>query len=368
MIIIAFISMFVVAVLGLVYLVNRFHRFECVRRVGEKRKKLSWLLAALPVLIIALVFYLQTVSTTVFILHLMVFWLLCDVVGMIIKRIRKRDFKRYYAGACAIFITVAYLAVGWYYAHHVYQTEYQIKTEKSLGEQGLRIVQISDSHVGATFDGEGFAGYMEDVQKTNPDVVVITGDFVDDDTVREDMITSCRALGKLKTTYGVYFVFGNHDKGYFDNRDFTEEQLRQELGKNQVKILEDESVLIDDRFYIIGRQDRSEADREDMKTLTNELDSSKYMIVLDHQPHDFENQKKTGVDLVLCGHTHGGQMFPIGITGELSGENDKTYGLEKREETTFIVSSGISDWAIPFKTAAIAEYVVIDIKKCDNRH
>lgn len=368
MIIIAFISMFVVAVFGLVYLVNRFHRFECVRRIGEKRKKLSWLLAALPVLIIALVFYFQTVSTTVFVLHLMVFWLLCDVISLLIKRIRKRDFKRYYAGACAILITVAYLTVGWYYAHHVYQTEYEITTEKSLGQETLRVVQISDSHLGATFDGEGFAKYMRDVQNTNPDVVVVTGDFVDDDTVKTDMIASCQALGELKTTYGVYFVFGNHDKGYFNHRDFTEQELRQELEINQVKILEDESVFIDDRFYIIGRQDRSVGERADMKTLTKGLDSSKYMIVLDHQPHDFENQKKTGVDLVLCGHTHGGQMFPIGITGELSGENDKTYGLEKREETTFIVSSGISDWAIPFKTAAIAEYVVIDIKKCGNRH
>lgn len=362
MIIIAFISLFVIALLGLVYLVNRFHRFEFIRKIGKERKKLSWLLAVLPVVVILLFFYLKTVSTVIFVLHLMVFWLLCDIISMIIKRIRKQDFRRYYSGVCAILITVVYLAIGWYYAHHVYQTEYQLKTEKSVGKEGLRVVQISDSHVGATFDGEGFAGYMKDVQKTNPDVVVITGDFVDDDTIKRDMITSCRALGELKTTYGVYFVFGNHDKGYFDHRDFTEEQLRQELEKNQVEILEDESVLIDERFYIIGRQDRSEEGRADMKTLTKELDFSKYMIVLDHQPHDFENQKEIGVDLVLCGHTHGGQLFPVGITGELSGENDKTYGLEKRKDTTFIVSSGISDWAIPFKTAAIAEYVVIDIQ------
>lgn len=362
MIIIAFISMFVVALLGLAYLLNRFHRFAWVRKIGEERKKLSWLLAALPVLVIIIFFYMKTVATTLFVLHLIAFWFLCDLVNLVIRKIRGRDFRRYYAGACAIVITVAYLAVGWYNCHHVYQTKYQVKTEKSIGEKGLRVVQISDSHVGATFDGEGFAKYMEEVQGTSPDVVVITGDYVDDDTTRADLIASCRALGNLKTTYGVYYVFGNHDKGYFDQRDFSEADLRRELDKNQVKILEDENVLVDDRFYIIGRQDASSPERASMASLVAGLDTSKYMIVLDHQPNTFEEQANSGVDLVMAGHTHGGQVFPIGITGVLSGQYDRAYGIEKRKDTTFVVSSGISDWAIPFKTATFSEYVVIDIR------
>lgn len=362
MIIIAFISMFVIAVLGLVYLVTRFHCFEYIRKIAQERRALSWLIASMPVCVIAVFFFLETVSTTVFVLHLMVFWLLCDLANVIIKKIRKKDFRRYYAGAAAILVTVVYLSVGWYYGHHVYQTEYTVKAEKDIGEKGLRVVQISDSHVGSTFDGEGFAEYMQKVSETDPDVVVITGDFVDDDTLKKDMIASCRALGKIKSTYGVYFVFGNHDKGYFNRRDFTEEELRDELKENKVTILEDESVLIDNRFYIVGRQDRSVGERAGMDDLTKGLDTSKYIIVLDHQPHDFDEQVTAGADLVLCGHTHGGQMFPVGITGVLSGEYDRAYGIEKRKDTTFIVSSGISDWAIPFKTAAISEYVVIDIR------
>lgn len=361
MIILAFISLFVVAILGLLYLLNRFHRFECIRKIGQERRKLSWLLAALPIFVLIFFFFFKTVAATIFVLHLMVFWLLCDLISFLIRKIRRQDFKRYYAGACAIIITVAYLAVGWYNCHHVYQTKYEVKTEKSIGEQGLRVVQISDSHLGSTFDGKGFGEYVEEIQKTNPDVVVITGDYVDDDTSRADMAAGCRALGELDTTYGIYFVFGNHDKGYFNQRDFTEETLRQELENNHVRILEDESILIDNRFYIVGRQDRSVAGRADTKSLTKTLDTSKYMIVLDHQPHDFAEQTEAEVDLVLAGHTHGGQMFPIGITGVLSGEYDRAYGIEKRKNTTFIVSSGISDWAIPFKTATFSEYVVIDV-------
>ena len=98
-----------------------------------------------------------------------------------------------------------------------------------------------------------------------------------------------------------------------------------------------------------------------MAELMAAIDPDAYTIVLDHQPHDFDAQEEAGVDLVLCGHTHGGQMFPVGLLGEWSGANEKTYGMESRGNTTFIVNSGISDWAIPFKTAAIAEFGVIDI-------
>ena len=119
--------------------------------------------------------------------------------------------------------------------------------------------------------------------------------------------------------------------------------------------------MIADQIYLIGRQDRSERSRKSMAELVSDLDTSKYMIVLDHQPHDYDAQELAGVDLVLSGHTHGGQMIPIGFIGEWIKANDKTYGLETRNQTSFIVNSGISDWAIPFKTGTIAEFGVIDI-------
>ena len=139
-----------------------------------------------------------------------------------------------------------------------------------------------------------------------------------------------------------------------------------ELEKNQVKVLQDETILLDGRFYLIGRQDRSEeqrgSGRASMEELTAGLDSEKYSIVLDHQPHDYEAQEASGVDLVLSGHTHGGQFFPINPMGEWMGVDDKRYGYEKRGNTGFIVTSGISDWAIQFKTGCKSEYVVVDIQ------
>ena len=98
-----------------------------------------------------------------------------------------------------------------------------------------------------------------------------------------------------------------------------------------------------------------------MEELTAELDDSRYQIVLDHQPNDQQAQQLCGVDLVLSGHTHGGQMIPIGWIGEAMGANDQTYGLERRGNTCFIVNSGLSDWAIPCKTGTMSEFGVIDI-------
>ena len=214
--------------------------------------------------------------------------------------------------------TAGYLAVGWYQAHHVWEKDYTIETDKSVGD--LRVVMFADSHVGTTFHGEGFAQHMKEIQDLNPDVVLIAGDYVDDDTSKEDMIRCCQALGELKTTYGVYFSFGNHDKGYYDP---------------------------DYRGY----------DGDD-------LDPEKFSIVIDHQPADYAAQAEAGVDLVLSGHTHGGQLFPLMNIENLTGmtSDDRVYGYEKRDNTNFIVTSGISDWAIKFKTGCRSEYVVADIK------
>ena len=136
-----------------------------------------------------------------------------------------------------------------------------------------------------TFDGDGYAKHIETIQQVHPDLVVITGDYVDDGTTREDMIKCCEAMGRMESTYGVFFVYGNHDRGYFNNRDFSYQDLEEELEKNNVTVLKDETVQITDKIYLIGRRDRSMRDRLSMHELTEDLDKDKYMIVLDHQPH-----------------------------------------------------------------------------------
>lgn len=363
-----FSGLILASIIGIIYLGSRFAKFSVVQKAAKGKKIIGFIIGAAGVVLILFVTgkAFGTINAEIIILHLMVIWLICDGVSLVIEKKRKEKFAKYYAGVFAVVATVVYLACGWYLDHHVWRTEYIAETDKQVG--GLRIVQFADSHIGSTFDGDGFLEHVRSMQAENPDIVVVTGDFVDDDTTKENMIAACEALGTLDTTYGVYYAFGNHDKGYYgpEYRGYSGSDLIEELEKNNVKVLQDETVLIGDKFYLIGRQDRSEdqrgALRASMEELTAGLDPEKYSIVLDHQPYEYDEQAASGVDLVLSGHTHGGQFFPINHVGEWMGVDAKTYGLEKRGNTTFVVTSGISDWALQFKTGCRSEYVVVDVK------
>ncbi len=353
---------------GIIYLFTRFMRFDTVRRIAGDRKGVRIMLALIPILIGVCFFIKDSVNTIVVVLNLMLFWILGDFITWIagkVRKVPKKDGKSsgpYYTGIAVIVFTTVYLCVGWYLAHHVFRTVYDLKTDKDLGQDTLKVVLFADSHIGTTFDGEGFAGHMKTIGQENPDLVLIAGDYVDDDSVKEDMVRACKALGELETTCGVYYVFGNHDKGYYNGRDFSYDDLVEELKKNGVVVLEDESVLLNDSFYLIGRKDKSDAERKSAGELTQGLDTDKYILMLDHQPNDYTEESLAGVDLVLSGHTHGGQLIPITKVGEWIGANDSTYGYQKRDGTEFIVTSGISDWAIKFKTGTKSEYVVINIE------
>lgn len=338
------------------YIVKKVQKFSFIKNIDNKL--LKCFISILPLLILFLLF--NFVNFIVIIIHLMVFMMLSDLICYLIKRYSKKDFKNYYASIIGIILTIIYLGYGAYLDYHVRYTYYDILSNKDIGDS-FRIIQISDSHIGATFDGNGFRKHLEKLKNVESDIVVITGDFVDDDTTKIDMVESIKALSLLKPKYGIYMISGNHDKGYFNTRDFTYDEMKDELGKYNIKLLEDEVVEINDYIYLIGRKDKSDKDRKSIDELISNLDSSKYLIDLNHQPNDYQNEMNK-VDLVLSGHTHGGQLFPLGYIGLLMGANDEFYGLHQRENTSFIVNSGISDWAIDFKTGTFSEIGIIDIK------
>ncbi len=357
------------ALASMVYLTGRFCKFAWTGRVAGGRKWLQTVISAVPVVLILGGAWLTmgSFNAVVVLLHLVVIWALCDLVSFIVAKARKTAPRRYYAGAAALALTALYLSAGWVLAHNVWSTHYTLTTAKDLGS--LRVAFIADAHVGTTFDGAGFGAWMEKLGAEQPDVVVVAGDFVDDDTSLADMEAACRALGRLdaQVPYGVYYVFGNHDTGYYGPayRGYGGDELLAQLEQNGVTVLQDESVLIDERFYLIGRKDRSEeyrgGGRLSMEELTAPLDREKYWIVLDHQPQDFAAQAEAGVDLVLSGHTHGGWLFPVNYLNAHLAADDLVYGHETRGDTNFIVTSGISDWAMQFRTGCTSEYVIIDI-------
>ncbi len=353
---------------GLLYISFRAAHFPVVQKLARgKRGPARLICLAFFAAVTALLWIAwNMMNAVVCLIHLVLFWLICDLAAWLLAKLRKDDPRPGRAGAVALVLCVLWLAGGWVADHHVWVKEYAFSSEKV--DRSIRLVQITDSHVGATFDGEGFGRHMQTVNELHPDLVLITGDFVDDDTSRADMLRACDALGQLQAPEGVFFVYGNHDKGYYSEsrRGWTQAELRDALGQNGVVILEDQAVNVGESLCVAGRKDRSEeqrgADRLTAAELLSAVDRDRYIVLLDHQPHDFDAEAAAGADLVLCGHTHGGQFIPINHVGEWIGENDLFYGHQRRGDTEFIVSSGISNWTFRFKTGCWSEIVCITLE------
>lgn len=353
---------------GFGYLTYKISCFSWLRRAAGERRLKAFFFSLLLTAMVSLVIYVTCNMVNLFAIlaHLMILWFLCDVGCFLYGKLTQRSISSDMVGYSALALTVLVLGIGAFCAYHVFRTEYSITTDKKLdldGKEQLRVVAFADSHVGTTFHWKGFADQVERMNAENPDVVVIAGDFIDDDTTLEDMEKSCEALGRLKTTYGVYYVFGNHDKGYYaSKRGYSEADLVKHLRENQVTVLEDQAVNVVGNVWILGRQDKEVYERGRIFDLMKQFSREDYVIDLNHQPNDYIYEEQAGVDMVISGHTHGGQIFPLNRLGEWLHMNDKTYGHERQGNTDFIVTSGISDWAVKFKTGCVSEYLVIDIK------
>lgn len=326
------------------YLSRKLRTHQLLWRLSRRKPiLLSYAIILTPLAAVCLL--LGFTNMMVVLIHLTLFWMLSELL-----------------------LTAAYLCTAWAMAFHVRQVDYTITTQKPVGS--LRVALIADSHIGTTFSGTEFAEQLQRIEDQNPDVLVIAGDYVDESTSRKDMEDACRALGQMHTTYGIYYVLGNHDWGYYTNRrDFSGEDLVAALEENGVTVLQDEVAVIDDRFTILGRKDASQElytgqPRETMEALMKKAEGGTYTIVLDHQPRDYDAQAAAGADLVLSGHTHGGQFFPLAqLMDKLHlGGNDLVYGHKQMEHTDFIVTSGISDWTLKFRTGCGSEFVIVNIR------
>ena len=129
-----------------------------------------------------------------------------------------------------------------------------------------------------------------------------------------------------------------------------------------ITLLNDETILIDDAFYVVGRDDPSRSkkagdDRISPKELLEGLDQSKPVIVIDHQPKELQELADAGADLVLGGHTHDGQMFPGNLIVNLMWEN--AYGYIQKDGMHSIVTSGVGIWGPNMRVGTKSEIVEI---------
>ena len=351
----------IVLAFGTFYMTRAVSRFGLIRRIGRGKKRRRSLLS---LMILVAGFCLAYVFTTllnaiVIYLHFLGYFLIFGFLMRLIRRFTGKTFKVYWQGHLAIIASLLTLGAGYYLCTNVWETQYNLTTDQLEGN--MKIAFFADSHLGATFDGKGFARELRKIEAAKPDILLIAGDFVDDFTTKEDMLTACRALGESDFPLGVWYAYGNHDTGYYTGKEFSNEELKNALEDNGVHVMEDACELVDGRFYVAGRLDASLSPRKDMQELLEGIDRDKYVVVIDHQPNDYDAEADSEADLVVSGHTHGGQMIPFTKAGEWTGAYERAYGYERRKNTDFLVTSGIADWVLLFKTGTKSEYVIVNV-------
>lgn len=271
------------------------------------------------------------------------------------------------SGLLPLVLTACMLLFGYVNMHTVVPTFYTVETQKPIRSEGYRVALIADVHFGVSLDETALRRVCDEISGQQPDVVILCGDIIDSSTTKEGMQQVFAALGSIKSTCGSYYIYGNHDRpGEWGVPAFTRADLAAAIESNGITILQDKVISLTDDFLLAGREDRGYSNRSGRKpvqTLLADADPDDLILLLDHQPNEYALCGKAGADLILSGHTHGGQLWPIGQVQKLLHINDHVYGHTFVDsDTQAIVTSGLAGWAYPIKTAAPAEYVIIDIK------
>ena len=234
--------------------------------------------------------------------------------------------------------------------------------------EGFKIVLVSDLH-NAQF-GSDNSRITNIIEKEQPDLIAITGDLIDSN--KTDMDIAANLLRQLVQIAPCYYVTGNHEAWIGSQYALLEEKLLAE----EVHVLHDQVVSIEKNGQMIqlaGLDDPDFTDRDSavqqsiLQTKLQAMDlSGEYCILLSHRPEAFEVYAAEGIDLVLCGHAHGGQ-FRLPFIGGIVAPNQGFFpeydaGLYTRDDTNMVVSRGIGNSIIPIRFHNRPEIVVIQLK------
>lgn len=283
------------------------------------------------------------------------------------------------AGAICALLILLLSACGIFHAKYIKTTSYDVIINKTIPERtSMKVVLLADTHFGYNAGVLHARELVRKINKQKPDLVCIAGDIFDNeyDAIRNPEKLE-QTLRGIKSTYGVYACWGNHDlneeilAGFTfkhkdgDLSDIKDPRMKKFLKDSNIHILEDESVLINDQFYVIGRKDASLTEkihetRKAPAQLTEKLNRDKPIIMIDHQPKELQELADAGVDLDLCGHTHNGQTFPGNFTIKLMWENP--CGLLSKDNMTNITTSGAGVWGPAMRIGTDSEICSINIQ------
>ena len=285
----------------------------------------------------------------VFVLYMTLATLCADVAHLIFPAFR-------YGVWCALGATLLLLSYGYINYRTPGTEQFEIFTNKITTPE-LRVVAVSDVHLGYGTTREMLARYVERINSLDADVVIIAGDLIDNSIVPVREAAMNEILSDIKARQGVYMALGNHE--YISGVD----ECLDYLADTPIVVLRDSVVRLENGVAIIGRDDRMNRRRRSLDELVSELHSELFAIVVDHQPYDIAESERLGIDLHLSGHTHRGQVWPLNWLTDAIYE--QSHGLRQWGGTQAYVMQGLSLWGPPFRIGTKSEIVVIDLKRCD---
>jgi len=251
----------------------------------------------------------------------------------------------------------------YYEAELIETTKLDIKI-KGLPEkfENFTITHISDLHFGKFVNSDFIKKSVETVNKLDSDIVVITGDFVEWMCYREKYVKLCmQEIASIRPREGVYAVLGNHDHKSDAKR------ITEELQRIGVCVLRNESTRLkrgNTAIQILGVDDMVE-EKDNMEKTLSGVNESEVKILMSHSPDIAENYKLRGVDLILSGHTHGGQIC-LPFIGALITPSDYgrkfVSGLIKHNDIQIYVNRGIGVTIIPARFMCKPEITVFTLK------
>lgn len=319
-------------------------------------------------------------------LYILLFIMIADILRIVLKHIPGKLHNYLFSRIGYIFVgilltslVVGFSIYGSFHAKVIKVHPYEVTIEKSCSNRNeLKVVLLADLHLGYNYGKREISRMVTKVNAQNPDLVLIAGDIFDNEyDAVQDPERIAEKLSEMKSTYGTYGVFGNHDVserllGGFsvslDADEVRDSRFDTFTEKANITILDDESVCIDDAFYLVGRMDASKPgdgtkNRMTPEEILKDLDKSKPILVMEHQPKQLQELSDAGADMQLCGHTHDGQLFPGNLLLGLIWENPCGY-LQKGNLHS-IVTSGVGVWGPAMRTGTDSEICPITIHFSD---
>lgn len=296
--------------------------------------------------------------------YLFMFFFIADLVlllGSVLKAFPRPTphSVRFYAGLVAILLAAGVVGYGLHHARRIKYAFYEVQTKNAAMPFEMKIVLISDLHLGAVNSEKRLSDIVRGINTLEPDIVCIAGDsFSDDYHSIHDPQKAISLIKSIEAKYGIYACLGNHDSGK------TFGKMVRFLEQSNVKLLNDEYVVIDGRLVLFGRVDPSPIggfgglQRKDVSETIASLSENLPVIVMEHTPLHIETYGEQ-VDLILAGHTHKGQAFPANLITKAVYVVDYGHYQKDADSPHVIVTSGAGTWGMPMRIATDNEIVSI---------